>query len=80
MDIEELDRRAPAQGSHRDIVRTPKMCSELILEVGQGVEIVGVVESFLIFSVTALDFAIMPWGIGPDEPDLDAELCSSFLV
>ena len=49
------------------------MDGKLLFEVRKGVKAVGRIEAFLVFPVTALYFAIVPWGVRPDELVSDAE-------
>lgn len=46
----------------------------MLLEVGERKELVGSVEIFIVFTVAALDLAIVSWSIGADELVVDAEL------
>ena len=52
------------------------MGSELPTKVGERIEGVSIVESFLVFSVTAFDFAIMSGCVGTDELVADAQMDS----
>ena len=63
----ELGRRKPAKRPHGEVVGAAVVKSELFLEVKQRKEGVAGVETFLIFSVAAFDFAIVSWGIRADE-------------
>ena len=53
--------------------------SELCTKIGEGSEAVGIVKAPLVFTVTALYFAVMPWGIRADKlvPDIEL-LCRLF--
>ena len=44
----------------------PLSSGELGLEVGERIELVGSIEFFIVFSVAALYFAIVPRSIRPD--------------
>jgi hypothetical protein len=59
--------RAPMERTHREIIGTGLVSSELLTKVGEGVKVVGVVEAFLIFPVAALDLAVVPGCIGPNQ-------------
>ena len=43
------------------------MDRKLLIKVCKGIKAVGRIEAFLVFSVAALYFAIMPRGVRPDE-------------
>ena len=49
------------------------MDRKLLIKVCKGIKAVGRIEAFLVFPVTALYFAIVPWGVRPDELVSDAE-------
>ena len=61
------------EGAHRQRVRVSLVNSKLISKVGKGVEGMGVVETFLIFSVTSFNLTVMSWGIGTNEFVTDAQ-------
>ena len=46
--------------SHRKVVGTGMMNGELLCKVIQRVEVVARIETFLILTVAALDFAVVP--------------------
>ena len=54
----------PVKGTHREIVVFSVPDSKLLLEVAEGIELVGGIEVLVIFSVTAFHFAIVSGGIG----------------
>lgn len=64
---EEILGRAPAEGTHREIVGSDLVSSELLTKVGEGVEAVGAVEALLVFPVAALDFAVVSGRVGADQ-------------
>jgi hypothetical protein len=61
---EGIVRRAPVEWTHREIVGTGLVSSELLIKVGEGVKEVPTEEAFLIFPVAALDLAVVPGCIG----------------
>ena len=69
----ELKRRKPTQRPHGKVVGAVVMDGKLLGEVLEGVKAVGRIEAFLVFSVAALYFAIMPRGVRPDELVTDAK-------
>lgn len=52
---------------------------ELVLEVGEGIELVGSIKLLVVLAVAALDLAIVPWSIGADQLVPDAELGKGIL-
>ena len=58
---------------HWKVVGTTIMDRKLLIKVCKGIKAVGRIEAFLVFPVTALYFAIVPWGVRPDELVSDAE-------
>ena len=50
------------------------MYSKLLFKVSKGIEAVGRVETFLVFPMAALNLAIVPGRVRPDELMADAEL------
>ena len=77
--IELFTRGKPAKGTHRAVVGAILVHSELCTKIGEGSEAVRIVKAPLVLAVTALDLAVMPRGIGPDElmPDIEL-LCRLF--
>ena len=61
------------EGSHRKVVGTGKMNGELLCKVIQRVEAVARIETFLILTVAALDFAIVLRRIRADQLVPDAQ-------
>ena len=61
------------EGAHRQRVRVSLVNSKLISKVGKGVEGMGVVETFLIFSVTSFNLSVMSWRIRANELVTDAQ-------
>ena len=70
------DRGEPKEGAHRKLVAVSLVGSELPTKVDERIEGVSIVESFLVFSVTAFDFAIMSGCVGTDELVADAQMDS----
>lgn len=60
----EVDRRKPAQRSHRKVVGALVVNGELFSKVIQGIKGVRIVEALLIFPVAAFDLAVVPGSIG----------------
>ena len=60
------------EGSHRKVVGTGIVDDELLCKVIQRVEVVARIETFLILTVAALDFAIVPRRIRADQLVPDA--------
>ena len=58
---------------HWKVVGTTIMDRKLLIKVCKGIKAVGRIEAFLVFSVAALYFAIMPRGVRPDELVTDAK-------
>ena len=50
------------------------MYSKLLFKISKGIKAVGRVETFLVFPVAALNLAVMPRRVRPDELVADAEL------
>ena len=63
----ELGRRKPVKRPHRKVVGAAIVKSELFLKIKQRKEGVAGVETFLIFSVAAFDFAVVARSIRTDE-------------
>ena len=70
----ELGRRKPVKRPHRKVVGAAVVKSELFLKIKQRKEGVAGVETFLIFSVAAFDFAVVARSIRTDELVADTEL------
>ena len=60
---EDLQRRAPGEGSHREVVVLTLSSGQLGFKVLKGKERVGCVEFLIVFSVAALNLSIMSWRI-----------------
>ena len=58
---------------HWKVVGTTIMDRKLLIKVCKGIKAVGRIEAFLVFSVAALYFAIMPRRVRPDELVTDAK-------
>ena len=63
------------EGSHRKVVGTGMMNGELLCKVIQRVKVVARIETFLILTVAALDFAVVPRRIRLDAFHPDAAAC-----
>lgn len=70
----ELIRRKPVEGPHGEIVGMAVVDSKLFVKVTQGEKSVARIESFLVFPVAALYFAVVPGCIRTDQlmPDFQA--------
>ncbi len=66
-------------GSHRQVIGTTVVGSELLFKVGQGEKGVAGVEAFLVLPVAALHLAVVPGRVRPDELVADAQFGSGFL-
>ena len=68
----ELKRREPSERSHRKVVGTAVMDSELFLKVRQREERVERIKAFLVFPVAAFHLAVMSGCVGTDKfmPDI----------
>ena len=55
-----LIRREPAEGSHGQVIGTAVMDSKLFDKVIEGIEGMTGIKFFVIFSVAAFHFAVMP--------------------
>ena len=75
----ELKRREPSERSHRKVVGTAVMHSELFLKVRQREERVERIKAFLVFPVAAFYLAIMSGRVRTDELMLDTQLSGGFL-
>ena len=62
-----FNRRKPKKRTHRDAVGAPLVGSELPTKIGKRIELVGRIEAFLVFSVTAFYFSVMPWRVRADK-------------
>ena len=49
------------------------MCGELLMEIGERKEGSAKIETLVILSMAALDFSVVPGGIGTDQLPLDAQ-------
>ena len=68
----EETRGGPTEGTHRQVVGSALVPSELGAKVSEGEEGAEAVEAFLVFSVTAFDLAVVSGGIGADQLMTDA--------
>ena len=59
--------RNPAKGPHGKVVGAAVMDRELLFKVSKGIKAVGRIETFLVFPVAALYFAVMPRRVRPDK-------------
>ena len=77
--MQELQRRKPTEGSHRQVVGSSLMGSELPIKIGERKEAVGVIESFPFFSVTSFDLTVVARCIGTNKFMAYAEFGGSLL-
>ena len=70
---ETLTRRSPSEGTHGTGVAGTLVGSELPTKVGEGVETVVGVETFLVFAVAAFDLAVVTGRVGADQLVEDTE-------
>ena len=75
----EVKRRVPIERPHGDVVGAAVMDSELLCEIIQREEGMTGVKAFLVFSVTALHFAVMTGCIGAYQLVPDTQLGSGIL-
>ena len=73
----ELIGRKPVERSHGKVVGESVVNDELLSEVVQGKERVGVIETLLIFSMAALHLLVVSGGVGTDELVPDTQFSSS---
>ena len=66
------------EGAHRKGVASSLVNSQLFIKVGEGVERVGVVKTFLVFSVASLDLAIVSGSIRTYQFVADVQKIESF--
>ena len=71
----ELAGREPVKGSHGKAIAAILVGSELPTKIGEREEGMGVVKTFLVFTVATLYFAVMPWRVRPDELVTNAFAC-----
>ena len=71
---QDLFRGGPVERTQGEIVVLTLPDSELSREIIERIELVRSIEFLIIFAVTALNFAVVPWRIRPDEFMPDAEL------
>ena len=76
---EDLQRRAPGKGSHREVVVLTLSSGQLGFKVLKGKERVGCVEFLIVFPVAALNFSIVPWRIGLNQFMLDPKFGKGLL-
>ena len=62
----EFDRREPEERAHGIVVGARMVNGQLFGEVGLREKAVGAVETFLIFTMAALNLAVMAWRVRPD--------------
>ena len=67
MVMKKLARRKPAKRAHGKIVAAILVGSELTTKIVERIEGMGIIESFLIFTVAAFYLAVVPWGVGAYE-------------
>ena len=65
--------------SHRQVVGTALMGSKLFFKVKQGEKGMGGIETFLIFAVASLNFAIVSGDVGTNQFMLNIQLSGDFL-
>ena len=75
----ELKRRKPTKGPHREVVGAAVVDSELFCEVIQGVKAVAGVKAFLVLPVAALHLAVVAGRVGTDELVADTQFPGCFL-
>ena len=72
-------RREPGQRAHRSGVRTVKVGGKLFLKVIERIEGMGFIETPLVFTMTAFNFAVVSWGVRTDKFMTDIQLnCGLF--
>lgn len=64
----------PCERSHRSVVRTSIVDSELVGKIMKGEKAVGGIEAPLILTMTSFHLAIVSWGVRTDELVADAQL------
>lgn len=64
----------PVERPHGEVVILPLSDSQLFLKILKGIEGVAGIESFIVLSMTALHFPVVPGGVGLNELMPDAEL------
>ena len=62
-----LSGRTPVKWADGESIVFSVPGSELVPEVGEGKELMGGVEVFVVFAVAALDFSVMPGRVGLDK-------------
>ena len=75
----EVKRRKPTKRPHREVVGAAVMDSKLCCKIFQGEEGVAGVETFLVFPVAALHFAVVAGRIGTDQLVPDSQLSGGTL-
>ena len=75
----ELQGRKPTKGPHREVVGTTIMYSELRFKVTEGIESMTGIETFLILTVAAFDFSVVPGSIRADQLVSDTESFCCYL-
>lgn len=75
----EVKRRKPTKRPHREVVGAAVMDSKLCCKIFQGEEGVAGVETFLVFPVAVLHFAIVAGCIGTDQLVPDSQLSGGTL-
>ncbi len=71
--------RAPIEGTHGEIVVCALPDCQQLFEVVKGIELVTSIEVFVIFSVAALNLAVMPGCVGLDPLVPDSQLGKFFV-
>jgi len=71
--------RVPVERSHGEIIVFPFSDSQLLFKIGKAIEFATSVEFLIVFSVAALDFAVVPWRVRPDQLVPDPKLLQSLL-
>ena len=64
----------PVERPHGEVVILPLSDSQLFLKILKGIEGVAGIEFFIVLSMTALHFPVVPGGVGLNELMPDAEL------
>ncbi len=63
----EFGRREEEQRTHRTIVGSSLVRSELRTKIGERIEAVRIIEALLILSVASLNLAVVPRSVGTDK-------------
>jgi hypothetical protein len=73
----DLQRRAPVQGAHREIIVLPLSHGELLFKISKGIKRVVGIEFLVIFPVAALHLTIVAGCVGTDQLVPDSQLSQS---